>query len=340
MERFHVINVRNGISMQITKLNVYTFDSPFKTPIKTNLISMNIRKVLVIGAEIDGVEYFAEANSFETPWYHHETIDSVHRSVVQMFKNMKGKSFDSMDAFASFLDPNQPNASACLDVIAYQYFNALQPVSIPIGQTLHHNVNQHNASAARIKIKMHDNILAQVEAIRQSSDVPIVIDANGLLNAAHFDLLHALSQFNILYFEEPFKDIQDYAMMHQRFPNVRLAIDESATDEHTIKQYYDAGVTTAVIKYSRVGGITKAKALQSRLSHMQFVSGGMYEFGLSKYFTAMLGEEFQTVPDVTPKGTYFDDDFTQYQEVQQENLLHISVPKVNRAQLQFVATYN
>ncbi len=43
--------------MKCTELNLYTYDAPFKVPIKTNLVQMRKRKVLVVGVVIDDVEY-------------------------------------------------------------------------------------------------------------------------------------------------------------------------------------------------------------------------------------------------------------------------------------------
>ncbi|WP_414055312.1 enolase C-terminal domain-like protein [Macrococcus equi] len=325
--------------MKMTKLNFYTFEAPFKVPVKTNLVTLNHRKVLVIGIVIDGTEYFAEANCFETPWYHDETISYVADRVRTIFKRLKGKEIDTLGTLQYYLDADSPNASSCFDVIAYQYFNQLRPVVIPIGQTLHHDATEINPDASRIKLKMHDKILEQVCTIRKESNIKIVIDANGLLSEAHFDLMNALSKSDILYFEEPFHSIKTYDALLKRYPDIHLAIDESATDRSAIQQFYDIGVQTAVIKYSRLGGITQSFAIQNDCPDIALVSGGMYEFGLSKYFTAMLGEAFCTVPDVTPKGTYFDNDFTIYEEYIADKQLHLSVPLVVKNKLQRIVSY-
>ncbi|TDM39606.1 hypothetical protein ETI06_11640 [Macrococcoides goetzii] len=326
--------------MIISKLNIYSYTAPFKSPIKTNLISLNQRKVLIAGAVIDGVEYFAEANSFETPWYHYETIDTVHKSLVSQFQTIKKKPFSSIEALNSVLDSGQPNASSCFDIIAYQYFKSLVPVTVPIGQTLHHDARDIELNAARVKLKMHNNILEQVQIIRKASDIQIVIDANGLMDLSHFDLINKLALYDILYFEEPFSSINDYRTMQRLNPDVSLAIDESATDARAIQRFYESGVHTAVIKYSRIGGVTRALKIKEDLPEMKLVSGGMYEFGLSKYFTAMLGETFQTVPDITPKGTYFAHDFAEYDECTTDNYVNISVPEVQKSYLTLLASYD
>ncbi|WP_420496622.1 enolase C-terminal domain-like protein [Macrococcus psychrotolerans] len=316
--------------MECTELNLYTYEAPFKVPIKTNLVQMNERKVLVVGIVIDGVEYFAEVNSFETPWYHYETIVTSIDNCRDIFNSIKHIDIPSIEALQPYLKVDAPNASSAFDVIAYQYFNSLKSVTVPIGETLHQGVSSFNHDPKRIKLKMHHNIAEQVQTIRESSNIPIVIDANGLLQEDHFELLNTLSQYDISYIEQPFKHIKLYDALLKRHPHIPLAIDESATDRQTIQAFRDIGVTTAVVKYSRIGGITKVQSLPKQ---MTYVSGGMYEFGLSKYVTAMLGEQFGTVPDVTKRGTYFEHDFTTYDEAVSDGCLTMTPPVVQKEQL-------
>lgn len=316
--------------MKCTELNLYTYEAPFKVPIKTNLVQMHKRKVLVVGVVIDGVEYFAEVNSFETPWYHYETIATSIENCKTIFNNLKHIDIPSIEALQYYLKADAPNASSAFDIIAYQYFNTLKNVTVPIGETLHQDILSFSQDAKRIKLKMHRNIIEQVQTIRKSGNIPIVIDANGLLQEDHFELLNTLAQYDILYIEQPFQRIKLYDALLKRYPNIPLAIDESATDREAIQTFRDIGVTTAVIKYSRIGGITKVQSLPKQ---MTYVSGGMYEFGLSKYMTAMLGEQFRTVPDVTKRGTYFEQDYTTYGETVIDGCLTMTPPIVQKERL-------
>lgn len=316
--------------MKCTHLNLYLYSAPFKRAVKTALVTMTERKVLVIGVIIDDREYFAEVNSFETPWYHYETIASSITNCQRIFSRLKDKDIAAIEELQIYLDDKAPNASSAFDYIGVQYFQQLRPVTVPIGQTLHQGVTSFRDDAKRIKLKMHDDILSQVQSIRQSSAVPIVIDANGTLERQHFDLLKALDDYQILYFEEPFADILLYEQFLRKYPDVPLAIDEHATSPEAIQAFHDIGVGTAVIKYSRIGGITSALNLDGA---MTYISGGMYEYGLSKYATAMLGQHFGTIPDVTPRGTYFDDDFSHYDERVADGVLYMTMPTVDRKKL-------
>ena len=316
--------------MQCTELNLYTYSSPFISPVRTSIVTMYERKVLVIGVVINDQEYFAELNSFETPWYHYETIETSITNCKRIFAKIKGQTITSTTDLQHYLNYETPNASSAFDYISIQYFNTLKNVTVPIGQTLHHGVTTFRRDASRIKLKFHESVLQQVKNIRKKSEIPIVIDANGTLTERHFDLIQELDAYDIAYFEEPFKEITLYEKFLNKNPNVQLAIDEQATSAANIEKYRDVGVTTAVIKYSRLGGITAALSLNR---NMTYISGGMYEYGLSKYATAMLGEQFKTIPDITPKGTYFKEDFSVYGEYLNNGQLTIEPPKVDRMKL-------
>ena len=66
---------------------------------------------------------------------------------------------------------------------------------------------------------------------------------------------------------------------------------------------------------------------------IQFVVGGMYEFGLSRYFTAMLAKEGDCPGDVTPQGYYFYEDIVNDSGILKEGLIYFNPPQVNQSKL-------
>ena len=48
----------------------------------------------------------------------------------------------------------------------------------------------------------------------------------------------------------------------------------------------------------------------------------MYEFGLSRYFTAMLAKEGDYPGDVTPSGYYFEGDLVRDSGILKEGMIH------------------
>ena len=111
-----------------------------------------------------------------------------------------------------------------------------------------------------------------------------------------------------------------------------IAIDEKATDLQTIMQIIQQyPITAVVIKPFRLGGIDRSLELIHLLKekNIKVIVGGMYEYGLSRYFTALLAKEGSYPGDVTPDGYYFEKDFTQGVGKLKEGLIYFNPPKVN-----------
>ncbi|MDN8702247.1 o-succinylbenzoate synthase, partial [Staphylococcus aureus] len=69
-------------------------------------------------------------------------------------------------------------------------------------------------------------------------------------------------------------------------------------------------VKVVVLKPFSLGGIDKVQtAIDTLKSHgAKVVIGGMYEYGLSRYFTALLARKCDYPGDVPPAGYYFEQD--------------------------------
>ena len=86
-----------------------------------------------------------------------------------------------------------------------------------------------------------------------------------------------------------------------------------------------------MVKPFRLGGIDRALELIHLLKEkdIKVIVGGMYEYGLSRYFTALLAKEGSYPGDITPDGYYFETDFTQGIGKLKEGLIYFNPPKVN-----------
>ncbi|GGB02340.1 hypothetical protein ERX37_00500 [Macrococcus hajekii] len=316
--------------MRFSNLKCFTFTAPFKTPIRTVKADMTERKVLIISLEVDGETYYAESNAFETDWYHEETIESVHAAVKKIFAAIKDKEWTDYTTLGSILAyyRSTPHAIALFDYIGWQSLNDCKPVTVPLGYTLH--PGQQLELQNRVKLKWHDDIVNEIKKIRlQYADIKIVVDANGSLSEDDVPTLEAMAD-DVDYFEELFSDIALYA----KYSHLPLAIDESATNIEAIIRYYGVGVRIIVAKYARLGGGYPIKAIKEAIPDMRIIAGGMYEFGLSKYFTAQLAAEFGTIPDLTPRGTYFSEDYATYEEIIENGQLMMTYPVVDVTKLQ------
>ena len=78
---------------------------------------------------------------------------------------------------------------------------------------------------------------------------------------SQFQLLKEIDQHNLLYVEEPFKDLNDLSYIDvTHYP--AIAIDEKATDVQSIlKIIHQYPITAVVVKPFRLGGIDRALEL-------------------------------------------------------------------------------
>ena len=103
-----------------------------------------------------------------------------------------------------------------------------------------------------------------------------------------------------------------------------IALDEKATSLSDIINLIELyNVKVVVLKPFRLGGIDKVQtAIDTLKSHgVKVVIGGMYEYGLSRYFTAMLARKGDYPGDVTPAGYYFEQDVVAHSGILKEGRL-------------------
>ena len=96
-----------------------------------------------------------------------------------------------------------------------------------------------------------------------------------------------------------------------------------------------------VVKPFRVGGLDRVQSLIRELKSIDIkvVIGGMYEYGLSRYFTALLAREGDYPGDVTPDGYYFTDDFTQGVGKLKEDDFISPLKSINQNCLNYISVY-
>ncbi|KIX90068.1 hypothetical protein TP70_09670 [Staphylococcus microti] len=326
--------------MKLLELRFYQFAPSFKHKIQTPKVTMATRQTLLIGLVDDaGKEWFGECNAFETDWYHFETIDSVYNTLRHWFKGVQGKEIDSFEVAQSFADElnDTPAARATVIMALYQMFHDLPTFDVPMTITVNGDMHRRLVRldhAARIKIKWNCNIVEQVKMLGvMYPNIPISTDANQTLCEADYPMLHALANERLAYIEEPFDVLVDDQQCKKMPP---IAIDEQATDlqaiMHAVQRY---AVDVVVIKPFRVGGIDRALTLIETL-HAQGITvvvGGMYECGLSRYFTALISRYGDYAGDVTPAGYYFADDVTEASGRLHQGRLYFEPPKIQHDQL-------
>ncbi|MDC6326998.1 o-succinylbenzoate synthase [Staphylococcus auricularis] len=327
-------------------LHFYQYSEPFKETITTPKVTLTEREVLVIGIETEEAQYFGECNAFSTAWYDVVTINDVITHLKDWFQNVKGATVATFEAAQRLADElnDCPTARSTVIMALYQMFYPLKSLSVDYGATVsgmsQSKLEQLNQTAPkRVKLKWSADVLDDIRAVQGLSFSPsIALDANESLTFQDMTLLKQLEQDTILYLEEPFIDFQN-ELIEEAAAYVLIAIDEKATSEadimHLVKQY---PIDTVILKPFRLGGIDKVytvmKQLQQRGLHV--VVGGMYEFGLSRYFTALIARFGDFPGDVTPDGYYFEQDFVPQSGILKGGSILFEPPRVEAERLTLI----
>ncbi|MDW4259022.1 o-succinylbenzoate synthase [Staphylococcus saprophyticus] len=333
--------------MKIVNMHLYDYNAKFKTPVITPKVKMNTRKAIFVELITDkGKSYFGESNAFETNWYANETIEDVKHFSKLWFQQVQGKTFHSFLEIQDALTQlsNYPATRSMLVMACYQMFHVLESLNVPYGATVNGMTSRNfqqlvQTQPQRVKLKWNADILDDVEKVSQLAFRPdIAIDANESLSKVDYDKLKTLSEAQILYIEEPFKSLQHLTHFEKNeLPPV--AIDEKATSKSLISQAInDFGIDVVVLKPFRLGGIDKVMDLIKMLNTLdvKIVIGGMYEYGLSRYFTAMLAQYADYPSDITPEGYYYEVDMINQAGILKGGSIYFEPPVVNHKILNFI----
>lgn len=325
--------------MRLTNMQFYLYEPSFTHPIRTPKVTMTHRKTLFVKWTDDQQRaWFGECNAFDTAWYHHETINDVMHVLKVWFEGVRGldlKSFEEAQQCVATLNP-YPAARATVMMALYQMFHNLESFHVPMTLTINGDFTQRMMrldGVGRIKIKWTSQMLDQVKMLATMyPDIPISTDANQTLTESNTKTLKRLKPY-LAFIEEPFETL-DVQKDYSHFPPI--ALDEQATRLTTIEQLtQNPDIKTVVLKPFRLGGIDRVleamHVLQSKGIHV--VIGGMYECGLSRYFTAWLSQWGDYAGDVTPEGFYFEQDVTNNAGRLHNGQLYFEPPVVNQSLL-------
>lgn len=325
--------------MRLTDMQFYLYEPSFTHPIRTPKVTMTHRKTLFVKWTDDQQQaWFGECNAFDTAWYHHETINDVMHVLKVWFEGVRGldlKSFEEAQQCVATLNP-YPAARATVMMALYQMFHNLESFHVPMTLTINGDFTQRMMrldGVGRIKIKWTSQMLDQVKMLATMyPDIPISTDANQTLTESNTKALKRLKPY-LAFIEEPFETL-DVQKDYSHFPPI--ALDEQATRLTTIEQLtQNPDIKTVVLKPFRLGGIDcvleAMHVLQSKGIHV--VIGGMYECGLSRYFTAWLSQWGDYAGDVTPEGFYFEQDVTNNAGRLHNGQLYFEPPVVNQSLL-------
>ena len=168
----------------------------------------------------------------------------------------------------------------------------------------------------RVKLKIepgHD--IDIVKAARKAfGNIPLYVDANGAYSLAHLDVFHALDDFDLMMFEQPFPGpaLEDLAALQQEV-RTPICLDESLDTADQLRRAIQLdSFRIANFKVQRIGGFHRALEMLHICSEHYIESwvGTMPELGIGQAQGAALAslDGFVFPTDVEASTRWFRDD--------------------------------
>ena len=326
--------------MQIREMVVRELRMKLVTPFETSTAVTDVRRIVLVEVNVDGVTGWGECVAGETPTYSPETTETAwHILVDHLWPLMKARNFGAAAEVWELLEPvrghNMAKAAletAVWDAEAKQRGVPLAKmlggtreeiasgVSVGIKGSLEELVaavkKELAAGYQRIKIKIKPGKdLEQVKRMRQEFPrIKLMVDANSAYTLKDLALLQQLDAFHLMMIEQPlgWDDLYGHVELQQKL-QTPICLDECI---HTYEQAQAAIALGACkiinIKMGRVGGYTVAKKIHDlcQASQVPVWCGGMLESGIGRAHNIAISTlaNFALPGDVTASKRYWHED--------------------------------
>ena len=316
---------------------------PLKHFFETSFGRTENRRVLLITAQCDGVEGWAECVAGEGPFFSYEWIETAWATIREFLAPMLvgGKIESGRDAAALMSRVRGHNmAKAALenalwDAEAKQKHVPLWKLlggtrceiacGVSIGiqnsheQLLEKIETELAAGYQRIKVKVKPgwdvSVLAQIR--RRWPNILLSCDANSAYRPKDLDHLRRFDDFNLLMIEQPYwdDDIAQHAKL-QRGLKTAICLDESIRSARDAAAAIELKACRIInIKVGRVGGISEAIAVHDvcQKNNIPVWCGGMLETGIGRAHNVALSTlpNFSLPGDVSASKRYWHEDIVE-----------------------------
>jgi o-succinylbenzoate synthase len=314
--------------MHIESITLRELRMQLITPFQISVGRTDVRRILLLEANVDGVTGWGECVAGETPSYGPETTETAwHILRDHLWPMLKGKEFTSAAQIWDLLELVRGHnmAKGALEATAWDA-EAKQKgiplwkllggtrkeiasgVSIGIKDSLEELVaavkKELAAGYQRIKIKIKPGKdLEPVQRLRQEFPrIKLMVDANSVYHLDDWPLLKQLEGFYLMMIEQPlgWDDLYSHVELQKKL-ETPICLDECI---HTLEQA-QAAITLGAckiinIKLGRVGGYTVARQIHDvcQQNGIPVWCGGMLESGIGRAHNIALS----TLPNFTLPG--------------------------------------
>jgi o-succinylbenzoate synthase len=326
--------------MRLRKLILREIHMRLVAPFETSFGKSELRRILLVEVDVDGVSGWGESTAGETPFYSYETVETawhiLRDHVWPLVRNAEiGGASEVFDRLAQIRGHNMAKAAletAVWDAEAKQKNLPLAkllggtraeiPCGVSIGlqpavKDLIAKVEKEMAAGyQRIKIKIKPG--TDVELVWALRDrfprIRLMVDANSAYTLADTPLLKQLDDFYLMMIEQPlgWDDIFAHAQL-QRQLQTPVCLDESIHDADQASAAIEMGACRIInIKLGRVGGHTGARRMHDvcQAKAVPVWCGGMLESGIGRAHNIAMSslENFSLPGDVSASRRYWQED--------------------------------
>ncbi len=326
--------------MQIREMTVRELRMKLVAPFETSAMRTDVRRIVLVEANVDGVMGWGECVAGEAPGYSPETTDTAwHILREHVWPLVKERKFSAAAEVWALLEPvrghNMAKAAletAVWDAEAKQRGVPLAKllggtreeiasgVSVGIKGSLDELVaavkKELAAGYQRIKIKIKPGKdLEPVKRLRQEFPrIKLMVDANSAYRLEDLPLLQQLDAFHLMMIEQPlgWDDLYGHVQLQKKL-QTPICLDECI---HTL-EHAEAAIALGAckiinIKVGRVGGYTAAKKIHDfcQVNQVPVWCGGMLESGIGRAHNIAVSTlpNFTLPGDVSASRRYWEED--------------------------------
>ncbi len=326
--------------MRIREITLREIRMKLVAPFETSMEYTEMRRIVLVQADVDGVIGWGECVAGETPSYSPETADTAWLMLRDfLWPMVKGKEFanagEVWDLVARVRGHNMAKAAleaAVWDAEAKQKGLPLSKliggvreeiacgVSVGIKESLDElsaTVQRELATGyQRIKIKIRPGKdLELVRRLRQDFPrIKLMVDANSAYTLNDWPLLKQLEGFYLMMIEQPlgWDDLYSHIELQKKL-DTPICLDECIHSEELARAAIELGACKIInIKLGRVGGHTVARRIHDLCQRHSIPvwCGGMLESGIGRAHNIALSTlpNFTLPGDVAASKHYWEED--------------------------------
>lgn len=326
--------------MKLRQITLREIHLRLLAPFETSFGKSDLRRILLLEANVDGAIGWGESTAGENPFYSYETVETAwHILRDHAWPMIKGREFasaaDVWDLLAPIRGHNMAKAALETAVWDAEAKHENLPLAKLLGGTrqeipcgvsigiqpsmaaLIENVGKELAAGyQRIKIKIKPGLdIEPVRALRQRfPQIRLMVDANSAYRPEDAPLLKQLDAFYLIMIEQPlgWDDIYSHAAL-QRQLDTAICLDECIHDVDHARAAIELGACRIInMKLGRVGGHTPASRIHDlcESKSVPVWCGGMLESGVGRAHNIAMSSlsNFSLPGDVSASRRYWEED--------------------------------